>query len=199
MLDLSPLSTFYKNAVLELLGFHVRFEDPSSNTEDPEPREFLANVYFSASAPNFTTDFAKHNVTPWPLKYSAFKETCSIRSCLSNPGGNGGLLYCEDGLDWGHTPPTSYQIARARKVIVPEMYEHAPFWRATKHSIDDDEKGSSKGDGETEIEYPWHAWAASKGTQKRQKWDVSLVFDFPTFVNDDQLRARDTQSECVVA
>ncbi|KAH8110607.1 hypothetical protein DFH11DRAFT_1842816 [Phellopilus nigrolimitatus] len=156
---------------LHLPGFHVRFDD------ELIPREDIAYVHFWTAAPGVSSGFVKHNVSQMTVSNEQ-QRTCTIRASLSNPSGNGGLLYCSDRLDWGTAPPTIFQIARARKMVLPVMYEHGPFWRDIKAG----RTGEANGEAGVDVEYPWHAWVAGRSRKKgRVKWDVWAAFDFPAF------------------
>lgn len=146
----------------------------------------VAYVHFWAARPGSATNFANDVSSPSisDNDSSQCRSVCSIRACLSNPSGDGGLVYCQDPLDWGATPPTSYQIARAQKTILPIMYEHGPYWRTNSKAE------GPNGEKLLEVEYPWHAWVTG-GAGKKQSgggsviWDVWVAFDFPAFEGTD--------------
>ncbi|EJC98746.1 uncharacterized protein FOMMEDRAFT_161579 [Fomitiporia mediterranea MF3/22] len=177
--------------VLHLPGFHVRFSsNPPSNSEINEDAH-IAYVHFWASAPGtstpFTNSVTSSITTPTiDAEQNPFQRSnniCSIRACLSNPSGEGGLVYCQDSLDWGSTPPNSFQIARATKLVLPIMYEHGTIWRSMNTT-----RGIGEEDGENVedvivVEYPWHSWVAGgrAGQKHAMKWNVWAAFDFPAF------------------
>ena len=156
----SFLSHFLHRSVQHLNGFRVRFD------EDPVD---LAYVHFWASEGNVSTGFGNQISTPWMQRGSSGREICSIRACLSNPGGDGGVEYCDDTLDWGSTVPTRHQLSRTRRSILPVLHEQGPLWRARI-----DEAGEK-----LIIEYPWHAWVGRGNNTGR--WDIWISFDFPPF------------------
>lgn len=80
------------------------------------------------------------------------------------------MEYCDDLLDWGVTPPSNYQLSRAKKTILPILHEEGPLWRSRVDESDD----------EVRIEYPWHAWVGGTG-KHTGVWHVWASFDFPPF------------------
>ncbi|KAL5533735.1 hypothetical protein ACEPAG_195 [Sanghuangporus baumii] len=174
------------NDLYHLPAFRVRFHshDPAG-MEAEEVDSDIAFIHFWAAKPGSQTPLHKSVSPPSSLgdmrnlarTYPRQDNTCSIRASLSNPNGEGGLIYCNDPLGWGFTPPTPLQISRARKLILPVMYEHGPFWRTSK-AIGSGEEST------VEVEYPWHSWVSRGSSRKhnsQMKWDIWAAFDFSAF------------------
>ncbi|KAI5122386.1 hypothetical protein M0805_004143 [Coniferiporia weirii] len=185
--------------LFHLAGFHVRFDDAGAQNVD------IAYVHFWAAAPGVSTEFARHNIsarTTTPESRLGEEQgqntttTCTIRASLSNPGGDSGLVYCADRLDWGAAPPTPFQLARARKVVLPVMYEHSPLWRMRR--TDGNDGADIDTELDVEAEYPWHAWVAGRVRQKEKaKWNVWASFDFPQFmIEQDEPQSND--QNCII-
>lgn len=113
---------------------------------------------------------------------------CSIRACLSNPGGDGGLLYLPDRLDCSTSPPTQFQLYRAKKMVLPVMHEHGPIWRATVDFATDSVK----------IDYPWHAWVNGGKTQKSRKRHIWVAFDFPSSSFGTEETSEEDKDGCII-
>ncbi|THH03956.1 hypothetical protein EW145_g5873 [Phellinidium pouzarii] len=157
----------------------------------------IAYLHFWAAAPGVSSGFSRHSVSSWTIAPASSSKagqeteqrrtaatTCTIRASLSNSGGDGGLLYCTGRFDWGVATPTSYQLSRARKMVLPAMHEHGPFWRARR--AEEIENADGVDLEAVDVEYPWHAWVASRAGRKgKKKWDVWASFDFPTFITQD--------------
>ncbi|KAL5535981.1 hypothetical protein ACEPAF_4075 [Sanghuangporus sanghuang] len=174
------------NDSYHLPAFRVRFHiDDPAGMEAEEVDTDIALLHFWAAKPGSSPALHKNVSPPSPLDdmrnltriYPRQDNTCSIRASLSNPNGEGGLIYCNDPLGWGFTPPTPLQISRARKLILPVMYEHGAFWRTSK-AIESGEEST------VEVEYPWHSWISGGAGRKhnsQMKWDIWAAFDFSAF------------------
>ena len=192
------LVLFSPFTVYHLPGFRVRFHDGDARTTEGEEDEDVSSVHFWATRPGSSTPLAKdappfsmNTEQGFVLASSRNERICSIRASLSNPSGEGGLLYCDDDLGWGLTPPTSHQISRARKLVLPVMYEHGPLWRTSK-LIEAEESAVG-------VEYPWHSWVSGRSGRKqteRARWDIWAVFDFPAFEVEHSQEVE--ESTCII-
>ncbi|KZV82026.1 hypothetical protein EXIGLDRAFT_844120 [Exidia glandulosa HHB12029] len=119
------------------------------------------------------------------------RSFCEIHYCLSNGGGAAGMRYCTD--DFADSAETIQKNELTKKyvednstlIVVPDLDEHGPLWKIQKGT-----KATPKLLSNGAVDYPWHAWLASKfgdyslpikpplGTDK-QKFDVWLAFEFP--------------------
>lgn len=152
----------------------MRFADEASSDGDIEESTDVSSVHFWAAAPGssmgFTRDVNSVEKSSSSPHGSSNPNLCSIRACLSNPGGESGLKYCSDAFGWGSTLPTPYQISRARKLVLPVMYEHGPLWRLVNSGERQD------------VEYPWHKWVTGRAIQGGHlRWNIWAVFDFSAF------------------
>lgn len=114
---------------------------------------------------------------------------CEIHHCLSNGGGTGGMRYFEDSytdeIDTDLELTKDYVEKNSTLLVVPSFYEHGPLWK-----IQPGTQATPKLRENGTVDYPWHAWLASRFGEyklpikppldsKTQRFDVWLAFEFP--------------------
>ncbi|KAH7924398.1 hypothetical protein BV22DRAFT_1013346 [Leucogyrophana mollusca] len=116
------------------------------------------------------------------------KSFCEIHYCLSNGGGSAGMRYFPDDytdpIDTEKELTKEYVENNSTLLVVPDMCEHGPLWKIESG------KATPKIRPNDTVDYPWHAWLASKfGDYKlpiepplkkdEQRFDVWMAFEFP--------------------
>lgn len=114
---------------------------------------------------------------------------CEIHHCLSNGGGTGGMRYFEDSytdpIDTDLELTKDYVEKNSTLLVVKSHHEHGPLWK-----IQPGTKATPKLRENGTVDYPWHAWLASRFGEYKlpikppldsntQKFDVWLAFEFP--------------------
>lgn len=137
-----------------LVGFHVRFADDSM--------EELAHVQLWTAGIGVSAGFHNH----------VEKSFCEIHACIVNGTGKGGMRWAtvaDQDFD-----PSRPDLSKTELIIVPDMYEHGPLWRAGPDGYPLLRMNDT-------IDYPWHAWLAGDGSPQPQSFDVWVAFEFPSF------------------
>lgn len=162
---------------LHLDGFQIYWDDP-------QQKGHLASISFRAADAGTRTRFTR-NAQP-----EEETKVCVIRACLSSSSFNdAALIYCADDFGWTTTPPSPYQVSRARKLVIPVLAEHGPFWNV-------EDSGSGTEEPELNIAYPWHAWCAGSSqpegkcskAQNRTVWMVVEFPNVPDYAEDEEHR-----------
>ncbi|KAK1231003.1 hypothetical protein PQX77_005890 [Marasmius sp. AFHP31] len=153
-------------------GFHVFFNDDS----------FDNVVHIQAWTLGLGETARFHNHTD--------KSFCEIHYCLSNGGGKGGMRYFADNndqpIDKEAELTKDYVEENSTLLVVPDLHEHGPLWKVQEGW----EARPKIRDNDT-VDYPWHAWLASRFgewklpmenplSDNEQKFDVWMAFEFPS-------------------
>ncbi|PVF95724.1 hypothetical protein CPB86DRAFT_787734 [Serendipita vermifera] len=112
------------------------------------------------------------------------KAFCEIHACISNGGGEGGMWYFRDDhedIDQDKELTKDYIHDNATRLICEDMHEHGPLWKTQEGS---EAHPIMRPNGT--VDYPWHAWLASKFGDYTFPFDPRLLpqsrnmtFEFP--------------------
>ncbi|KAG6902174.1 hypothetical protein C0995_003456 [Termitomyces sp. Mi166 len=165
-------------------GFHVHFNDDT----------FDSVVHMQAWTLGLGETARFHDHTD--------KSFCEIHFCLSNGGGTGGMQttfsltpardqryfpddYTEP-IDPAAELTRTYVETNSTLLVVPDMHEHGPLWKIQAGS-----QARPVIRPDDTVDYPWHAWLASRFgdwtlpivpalPSDQQKYDVWMAFEFPS-------------------
>ncbi|KAJ8082437.1 hypothetical protein PM082_008292 [Marasmius tenuissimus] len=152
-------------------GFHVSFNDDSFDN--------VVHIQAWTLGLGETARFHNH----------AKKSFCEIHYCLSNGGGNGGMRYFADNdqtFDKKFELTKEHVEKNSTPLVVPNMHEHGPLWK-----VQEGWEAKPKIRDNDTVDYPWHAWLASRFGEwelpmekplpdNEQKFDVWMAFEFPS-------------------
>ncbi|TDL21830.1 hypothetical protein BD410DRAFT_789214 [Rickenella mellea] len=152
-------------------GFHIRFND--------SPMGEIVHVQAWTLGIGETARFHNHSDVAF----------CEIHYCLSNGNGDGGMRYFEDDnsnpVDTNKELTKSYVDENSKLLVVPDLQEHGALWKVVPGTVSTPQIRPNG-----TVDYPWHAWLASKFGEydlpitpplepKEQRFDVWLAFEFP--------------------
>ncbi|KAG5730224.1 hypothetical protein E4T56_gene11637 [Termitomyces sp. T112] len=155
-------------------GFNVCFNN--------YPWEHVVHIQAWTLGLGETARFHNHSELPF----------CEIHLCISNGDQAGGMRYFRDDytqpIDQNEELTKSYVEANSDMLIVPNMHEHGPLWKIQQCS---QARPVIRIDNPLAVEYPWHAWLASRFgdwslpiipplPSSQQKYDVWMAFEFPS-------------------
>ncbi|KAF7984115.1 hypothetical protein HWV62_16736 [Athelia sp. TMB] len=148
-------------------GFHVYFND--------DAMEEICHMQAWTLGLGETARFHNHSD----------KSFCEIHYCLSNGEDGGSMRYFADDdiapIDTSAELTKEYVEQHAKTLIVPTMCEHGPLWK-----IKPGTKATPLIRANDTVDYPWHAWLASRFgdfklphnpplTIEQQKFDLWLA------------------------
>jgi len=154
-----------------LIGFYVYFNDA--------PEDDIVHIQAWTLGIGETARFHNHSDVSF----------CEIHHCLSNGGGTGGMRYFPDDytdpIDTDAELTKEYVEKNSTLIVVPSMHEHGPLWKVKPGT-----QATPKLRENGTVDYPWHAWLASRFgeyklpivpplDQHTQKFDLWLAFEFP--------------------
>lgn len=112
-----------------LVGFHIRTADDSD--------QYLCHIQLWTAGVGVSAGFHNHTGETF----------CEIHACIVNGTGKGGMDWAtvsDDQFNVSSPEPGTYE-----SVVVGDMHEHGPLWRASNDGIPDRRINGT-------VDYPWH-------------------------------------------
>ncbi|KAH9885080.1 hypothetical protein C8Q73DRAFT_718341 [Cubamyces lactineus] len=165
-----------------MTGFHVFFGDDAMDK--------VCHIQLWTLGLYETARFHIHDTVPF----------CEIHCCIANGGGTAGMRWFPDSvtsIDESKELTEPYVSRNTERVVVPALHEHGPLWKVqSEPSTDAGAPSTTMFRAKPKllpngcVDYPWHAWLASRFgeraipvkpplNEQEQSFDVWLAFEFP--------------------